>query len=793
MPNILNRKLTRDLWQTKGMLAAIILISALGVSCLVGMMGTSQNLQGARDAYYAQCRMADFWIDLKKMPVAELDILNDLDGLSDIRARLVSQVIVDLEGVEEPLSGTLLTLPETPSPVINGILLQSGTYFTSRREDEVILSEAFARARGITEGQTIHLILNGQRKALFVVGTAMSSEYVYMMPPGAITPEPSRYGIFYVKRTFGEDALGYNGACNSLVGLLSRQAETNPEPLFQEIRRRLEPYGLFAITPLGLQASNLNVTGELNGLAIIALFMPTIFLLVAVLVLNVLMSRLAQQQRTIVGTLKALGYKNRHIFLHFIQFGLFVGVAGAFLGCLLGYWIAGALTFEYRLFFDFPQLDNHFYPVLHLLALAIALGFGVLGTLKGVRSVLNMNPAEAMRPPAPPGGGAIFLEAWRGLWQRLGFQWQMVLRNLIRNKGRTFTGMVAAAMGSALVLMTFGTLDSLQYMVDFRFDKENRADFTLALRTDRDDNAIEEARNLPGIVACEPILMVPCHFEHRGQRKKGEIQGLMQNALLTSPTTLSGEQRMVPETGLLMARRLGRELGLRPGDKVRVIPSQGLQRPVDLPVVGFIDSLFGLCVYADFDYLNRQIGEASAISALQLRGQPLPEERLDFLRQIKSWPYLANCGETAFQRQSMQKTFVGQMGQMVYPLILFGAVIFFGAILNGALISLIERAREIATFRVLGYQPGEIGAIFFRENLLQYGIGALLGLPLGWWLLWAINSQYANDLYEVPTVVDPVSWIKTLMLSLSFILGAHGIVHREIKHLHWQDALSMKE
>ncbi len=191
--------------------------------------------------------MADFWVDLKKMPVTEMDILEDLPGISEMRARIAFQVIVDLEGVEEPLSGTLLTLPPKPSPVINGIVVRSGSYFTSRRQDEVIVSEAFAKARGIREGDTIHLIMNGQRKPLFVVGTAMGSEYVYMMPPGAIAPEPSRYGVFYVKRGFGEDTLGFHGACNSLVGLLSLEARQNPRPLFDELRHRLKPY--FPHTP----------------------------------------------------------------------------------------------------------------------------------------------------------------------------------------------------------------------------------------------------------------------------------------------------------------------------------------------------------------------------------------------------------------------------------------------------------------------------------------------------------------------------------------------------------------
>jgi len=791
--NILNRKLRRDLWQTRGMLTAVILIVALGVSSLVGMMGTSRNLQLARNIYYGQCRMADFWVDLKKMPVTELDVLDNLGGISEIRNRIVFQVIVDMEGVEEPLSGTLLTLPAEPSPVINGILIRTGTYFTSRRQDEVIVSEAFAQARGITEGDTIHLIMNGQRKPLFVVGTAMSSEYVYMMPPGAIVPEPSRYGVFYVKRGFGEDTLGFHGACNSLVGRLSKEALRNPEPLFDKLRRRLKPYGVFAVTPLRLQPSNLSLSGELAGLSTISFFMPTIFLLVAVLVLNVLMSRLAQQQRTIVGTLKALGYRNLDIFFHFIRFGIFVGAGGTLLGCLLGYWIADAMTIQYRSFFDFPKLGNQFYPGLNLTALIIALVFGMIGTLKGIRTVLNLDPAEAMRPPPPPGGGAVFLEAWTGLWQRLGFQWQIILRNLIRNKGRTLTGVFSAAMGAALVLLTFGTMDSLRYMVDFRFDLVNHADYVLNLRNNLGAGALYEVSELPGVLAVEPVLNVPCRFQNGNHGKKGVIQGLVHNARLTTPRNVSGAPATVPETGLLMARRLGKELGLSPGDRVRMTPTQGLQRPVDIPVTDFIDSLFGLSVYADYDYLNRQIGEAGAVSTLQLKGHPTLEETRTIFRRIKSWPDLANYARTSFQKQALQNTFVNQMGQMVFPLILFGAVIFFGAILNGSLISIMERTREIATFRVLGYQPGEISAMFLKENMIQYGVGALLGLPLGWWLLWAVNSQYTNDMYAVPTIVEPISWIKTAVLSFGFILGAHIFVKRAITRLHWQDALSMKE
>jgi putative ABC transport system permease protein len=117
-----------------------------------------------------------------------------------------------------------------------------------------------------------------------------------------------------------------------------------------------------------------------------------------------------------------------------------VGAVGAILGCVLGYWIADGMTISYRSFFDFPKLNNHFYPGLNLTALIIALVFGIIGTLKGIRTVLNLNPAEAMRPPPPPGGGAVFLEAWTGLWKRLGFRSKSFFETSFETEGGTLTG-----------------------------------------------------------------------------------------------------------------------------------------------------------------------------------------------------------------------------------------------------------------------------------------------------------------------------------------------------------------
>lgn len=584
-----------------------------------------------------------------------------------------------------------------------------------------------------------------------------------------------------------------SGAANSLVGRLTPAARTAPGEVLRELERQLHSYGVLATTPRAQQGSNLNLTAELGGLTTMAAMMPLIFLSVAALVLNVLMTRLAAQQRVVVGTLKALGYGNATIFGHFIQLAVLVGLLGALLGIALGYALAAALTQFYTGFFTFPSLPNRVYPGLMLIALVVALVFAVLGSLRGVRQVARLEPAEAMRPPPPPLGGAIVLERWPRLWQQLGFFWQMALRNLFRNRMRSLVGIVAAALGTALLVSTFGMLDSLKYMVRFQFDEVMLADYAVHFRSELDGGALLEARRLPGVLRAEPLLTVPATFVHANHRHKVAVIGPTADATMTVPRNADGSAVAIPPQGLVMAQRLAEQLRLDVGDSVWVLPSKGTQTPLQVPVAALVDSLFGLGVYADYRYLNRLVGETDAVSAVRLKAAQDERERADFYAELKRLPTLLSVQDSAQERANMWQTFVVKLGGMANMMIVFGAVIFFGAILNGALISLIERERELATYRVLGYRSGEVGAMYLRETLVLNLAGVVLGLPLGWWMLRGMNAQYENDLYAMPTVITPSGWLWSVVLALAFVLIAQLIVQARIDHMNWNQALSMKE
>ncbi|MFK7778301.1 MAG: ABC transporter permease [Gimesia sp.] len=792
---VLHRKLLRELFAAKGVLAAIVSIIAVGIGCFIAMFSTYDNLEYSRQSYYRQCHMADFSIELKKVPVGDLETLTEIPGVINILPRIVFDVTAVLEGVDKPVSGKIVSLPAHESASINRILIKQGSYFTEQRQEEVILNDAFARAHNLGPGDHIQLILNNRLQDLLIVGTAISSEFVYLIGPGGLVPEPESYGVFYLKHSYAEDVFGFEGAANQILGQLAPefQTENRTRQVLDQLELNLDAYGVFSKTPLAQQSSHFFLKSEIDGLKVSATILPTIFLIVAALALNLLMSRMAEQQRTVVGTFKALGYSNQEMFLHFIQFGLLIGVLGGLLGILIGYLLAGGMTTQYRQFFEFPALTNQLYPRVIILGMLISIFFSVLGTFRGVRAIVRLSPAEAMRPKSPLRARRIFLEKIHGFWNTLDFRWQLVLRDIFRNRMRTLGGVLSATVGAMLLLVSFSMYDSAFALLDFQYDKLLLSDIDIGFKDNHDYSAFYEAQQIKGVDFAEPLFQVGCTLKNGIHEKNVGITGILRNARLTIPRDTAGNQVIVPETGILVTRKLAEILRIQPGDSISMIPVTGDRAPRRVPVIKIIDSYLGLTVYADFHYLNRLMGETDSLNRVQLKTDPRAAATRQIYRQLKQLPAIQSVNSIRDQKDKLQKVLVDQMVVMIVVVIVFSSLIFFGSILNASLISLSERQQEIATLRVLGYAPSEVGSIFLRESLCVNIPGILLGLPAGYWASKGINIASDTELFRMPFTIGTMSWVYTVLLGILFTLIAHWPVQKTIQKMNWLTALNVKE
>ncbi len=790
---VLDRKLRRDLRSATGRLLAITGIMALGVACYVEMASVYQNLVRAKDRFYTHCRMADFSVELKKVPNSVLMDLADFPEILEVRPRIQFSATVDLPGVEKLLNAQVLSLPDRKSPVINDIQLVSGSYFTDRRENEVIVHDTFARRRGLKPGDWIHVILNNRRQELFIVGTAMSSEFVYLVGPGSLAPDPENFGVLYLKQRFAEEVFDFDGASNQVVGTMIPTVREHPQPVLDRVEAFLAPYGVFSTTPRKHQPSNRYLSEELEGIATFSSILPTIFLAVAALVLNILMVRWTDQQRTIVGTLKALGYTNLQVFAHYMKFGMSVGLLSGVAGCIGGYFLAGWLTSVYARFYEFPDLRNELYLDKMSLGLLISLVCSSVGALHGARSVLKLQPAEAMRPKPPRQGGAILLERITWFWRQLAFSSRLVLRNVFRNRFRTVAGVFATAMGTCILVTGFMMKEAIHYLVDFQFDKVQRSDVDLHLKDERGYEALLEAARLPGVDYAEPLLDVSCTFYHGPYQYRGAISGIAPGARLTIPRNEDGRPVRIPTTGLVMSRKMAELLHVSINDTVLVRPTEGLRTPQYAQVVSISDGYLGLGVYADLHYLNRLIGEAYAINAIQLQIDPRPEVKTRLNRELKELPALQSVHYRADIVHNMRTTVIETQSIFIGVLVFFAGVIFFCSVLNSSLVGLAERQGEVATFRVLGYSPWEVGNLFLKESLVVTSVGTLLGMPMGYGLGVWLTILYDTELFRIPVVTSPAVWIQTVVYSIVFTLTAHGLVQWAILRMDWLDALKVRE
>jgi putative ABC transport system permease protein len=789
----LNRKLLREFRSHLGMLLAVTSIIAVGVACLVSLASSYLNLSEAKRLYYAQCQMADFSIELKKVPLAELAPLAAMPEVAEIRPRIRQTVTVDLDGVAEPLCGEVLSLPDRRRPILDDIVIRRGSYFSDRRANEVIVNEQFARAHRLQPGQWIRLLLNNQQQELFLVGTAISSEYVYLLGGGAIVPDARRFGVFYLKQSYAEEMFDFRGSANQVLGRLSASAHGNSREVLRRAEEMLAAYGVFTTTPLEDQPSNKFLSQEIQGLKSFALITPCMFLAVAALVLNVLLSRLAQQQRTVVGTLKALGYSDLQLFGHFLKFGLTVGISGGLLGCVIGWWLAVGMTAIYRTFYEFAELRSLFHSSIYLAGMLVSIGCAAIGSAHGSRAVLRLHPAQAMRPASPRRGGAILLERIGWLWRSLGTGWRMVLRNLLRTRFRTTACIFAAAMGASVLVQAFMMETSFNYLIDFQFRRILRSDIDLSFQDERSNNALHEAAKLPGVDRAEPLLNVACTFSNGPYRKKGVITGLLPHATMTTPRDLEGRQIGVPAHGLAMSRTLAESLHIRCGDRVGVEPVKGQRRRQSVPVVSITDGYLGTAVYADIRYLSRLVDEELALSGIQLAVDRDPCHRAALYRELKQMPSLNGVTARADMIRNLEDSVLKNQRIVIGLFVVFAGIVFFGSILNASLVSLAERQREVATLRALGYGPWEVGSLLFRESILATVLGTLLGMPLGY-LLTAVTAElYASDMFRLPLIATPGLWTLTVCCAVLFGLLTHLFVQRSVSAMDWLDALKTQE
>ncbi|HEX2339510.1 MAG TPA: FtsX-like permease family protein [Vicinamibacterales bacterium] len=784
----LNRKLLRDLLAMKGQAFAIAMVVAAGVAMYVMYLANFASLQETQRAYYARQRFADVFASLKRAPLAVAAEIAAIPGVSALEARVVANVTLDLEQLDEPASGRLVSIPADRRPTVNDVFLRRGRWIDRGRPDEVLASEGFVTAHGLVPGDTVSAILNGRLRRLAIVGVALSPEYIYSIRPGELVPDDKRFGVFWMDQQALAAAFDMEGGFNDVALALAPGASA--EAVIARLDRILEPYGGLGAIPRALQLSHWTLENELAQLQSFGVLLPLIFLMVAAFILNVALTRALALQRPQIAALKALGYDNRSLGWHYMKFALLIGAAGVVIGLAAGAWLGSAIGDLYNQYFRFPELLFRIPLEVVLGATTLTLAAAAAGAFSAVRRAVRVPPAEAMRPEAPVRYRRTIFET-PVIARRLGTVGRMVIRNVARHPFRVGASIFGIAFAVAILMVAFVFVDAIERLIVMQFWVAERQDVTVTFVEPRSPDARYALARLPGVVAVEPLRTVGARIRAGHRERYVAVTGVPPSPRLRRIVDRDGRAIRVPPSGVVLSKTLADVLLVAPGGDVTIEVLEG-RRPIRrVDITGVVDDVLGLSVYMDLGALHTLLREGEVTSGALLLVDPAQEAKLS--RSLKGLPAVAGAAFKRAVLRSFRDTIAANMNLTIFINLLFACVIAFGVVYNAARVSLSERSHELASLRVLGFTRAEISLILLGElallTLLALPVGALFGYALAA----AIFETVQSEVYRFPFYISRQSIAWAFLGIIAAALGSGLVVRRRLDRLDLVAVLKVRE
>jgi putative ABC transport system permease protein len=780
MMKALDKKLWRDLWQMKGQALAIVLVIMSGVSTFVMFISTMDSLNITRDRFYRDNSFADVFASLKRAPEDLKERIREIPGVNLVETRVAADVKLDIQGFNEPVTARLVSVPDNGPQVLNRLYLRRGRMVDPTKDNEVIVSEAFAEAHGFSPGDSFGAVINGRWKTLVITGIALSPEFILQVRPGAISPDFKRYGILWMGRRALGTAYDMEGAFNDVVLKLSPGVPVGD--VIARLDTLLERYGGFGAVGRKDQISHRFLNEEFRQLQQSADLYPMIFIGVAAFLLNVVISRSVSTQREQIATLKAFGYRTSDVAVHYVKLVVLIVIIGCTFGSLLGIWLGTGLGNIYMKFYRFPYLEYVLHPSVVGTAAFITIVSAVLGTVHAVWKTVRIPPAEAMRPEPPARYRKTMIE--RVIPASMVSQpSRIILRNIDRRPVKTFFTIAGIAMACAIMIAGGFFKDTMNYMVNIQFKMAHKEDMTVTFNESSSYRAVYELQGLQGVQYAEAFRSVPVRMRFGNHRYRTVLRGIEPDSRLYYLLDMNLRPVDIPSSGIVLTDYLGRILNIKPGDMLTVEVLEG-GRPIrQVPVAGFVKEYIGVMGYMNLDALNRMMREGNAISGVSLAVDPRYQQKI--YRDLVEMPRVAGTVVRKDEIRNFYDTQAEAMLFFTFVATVLAGVIAFGVVYNSARISLSERSRELASLRVLGYTRGEISYILLGE----LGLLTLAAIPLGFlfgrWLCVYVARAMESDLFRIPFVIEPGTYslaamVVVLSASVSGLIVRHRLDHLDL-------------
>ena len=765
--NMLRRKLLRDMWRSKLQFASMLLLCALGTWVFTGLDAAWRMLDRTIETYYEEQNLADFWVQLPGADREALRRLERLPGVERVQMRVNVEMDTDLSS-----EATLQVLGYDGEAAINAPLLREGEALAAHDGRGLLLEEQFARANGIEVGDTLRLQLDGFEQAFTVRALALSPEY--LITTKDVSPDPLHYGFAVANM----DALSSLPASELLVDLA-------PDADADAVRARIEelyPYAL--IVDQQANASTQRARNDVEIFRKLSYVFPLLAFGVSSLIVLTTITRLIDGQRTQMGTLGALGYGGGRVARHYLNYAFYPSLAGALLGLGVGLitlpdmlWDmeAAHFVFPYRLW---APVSTAAWCVCGL-SVALSCAVCLLAYRKAAREVT----AALLRPKPPRVGSRVLLERCTGVWRRLGFNTKMVVRNLFRNKLRAAMLLVGILCCNMLIITSLGLEDSVRFFVGAYYDGTIQYD----LRADLTDEAGTAESYYRRLEAGRVEAVMEKTVSLRGP----------QEARTTTLTVVEPDQQLlylgegrtytpVCAQGVAVTQKMCQTLGIGVGDEVEIwLP--GDDAPVRTQVAQVVYVNVGQGAYMTRTQWEALGKGAFTPTALLLQAPSAGcEAKLEQMDEVEA---IKDPDEQHEQNLSILKSLTAIFNLMSGAALGLAFVICY----NMGILNFMEREREYATLKVLGYHQREIKRLMVRENNWITALGVLLGVGPGIWLTDVVMRSVESEQMVYGVHVELQSILIASVVTFAFSRFVQWLLTRNVRRIDMVTSLKSVE
>lgn len=749
----------RDIFKHKAQFISIFLMAFLGVFVFTGISSEYTGLEANIDHYYDETNMADGWIYspyLNDLFLYQVDVLG---ATTQMERQLVVDSVADFENEPE------ITLHFVENNTISKFCLLEGKPLDINDSDGVWLDKSFAEANGLNVGDRISFESNGYIIDKEIKGLGYSPEYVYHSSPDSIIPDYSKIGFAYMSyKAFPEDTVPYN--------VLNVKFDGSPDTYSKLLDYRLNGYYSTYVKQSD-HPSVYQFSEEITKHKMMANIFPIVFIIVAMLILLTTMTRVIAHQRTQIGTLKANGFKNITLTIHYISYGFWLVLSGSILGLILGPMILPKIFYptmikSYKLpFWDTSGNMTFIYLIVVMAIFSLGVSY------HAISSISNEKPSDAIKPKVPKASTSGVIERLN-IWKKLSFNFRWNYRDAKRNKLRSIMTIIGVMGCSALLIGAFGLYDGLNDVKEWEYGQINHYESKLIIDNGASTSQVDAAASA---VNGDKVMDASIELESNETKKLGTLQVLNDTDLIT-PTDNDKNRIEIGNDEVSISQKMADTLNVGIGDTVKwhiMGSNKWVKTKIDKIHACPISQ--GLIMSPDkLNELGLNYTPTNIITSEHVN------KTYDGIKTTTTLDHIEKDWNEISQT----------LWLYIYILSFFACVLAVIVLYNLGLMSFTEIEREIATLKVLGFKSRFLRKLLLTQNLIFTGIGFVLGVPLGIYILFLIWNSSGTSFYVIlPLTITNILLSAVITFSLSILVNL--MFSNKIKKLDMVESLKASE